>query len=139
PARKPHGDDLPELSGTAARTESEAARDSRSTPTDERECWRECEPERPRPGIAQADKRWLVRQRPNSGVRTAMMHGFSNAKVWTLALIASTVTVSVSAQQPAAPQQRAVVDQSVVGQAVPEPLPGTTMMNLTLEQAMQMA
>ena len=50
-----------------------------------------------------------------------MMHGFSNARVWTLALLASTVTVSASAQQPAAPQQRAVVDQYVVGQAVPEP------------------
>jgi len=68
-----------------------------------------------------------------------MMHGFNNAKVWALALVASTVAVSVSAQQPAVPQQTAVVDQYVVGQAVPEPLPGTTMMNLTLEQAMQMA
>jgi outer membrane protein len=76
---------------------------------------------------------------PNLGVRTAMMHGLRNPKVWTLAMLAGMVTVSVSAQQPAAPQQTAVSDPYVVGQAVPEPLPGTTMMNLTLEQAMQMA
>ncbi len=73
-----------------------------------------------------------------------MMHGFRNPKVWTLALIAGMVTVTVSAQQPpaqpaAAPQQTAVVDKYVVGQATPEPQPGTQMMNLTLEQAMQMA
>ncbi len=72
------------------------------------------------------------------------MHGFRNPKVWTLALIAGMVTVTVSAQQPpaqpaAAPQQTAVVDKYVVGQATPEPQPGTQMMNLTLEQAMQMA
>ncbi|MEO8483591.1 MAG: TolC family protein [Acidobacteriota bacterium] len=91
-----------------------------------------------------------------------MMHGFRNPKVWTLALIAGMVTVTLSAQQPpaaatipaagAAAQQppvspapipgvpqTAVVDKYVVGQATPEPQPGTQMMNLTLEQAMQMA
>jgi outer membrane protein TolC len=91
-----------------------------------------------------------------------MMHGFRNPKVWTLALVAGMVTATVSAQQappaatvPAAgaaaqqpapaPQpnaavpQTAVVDKYVVGQATPEPQPGTQLMNLTLEQAMQMA
>jgi outer membrane protein TolC len=84
-----------------------------------------------------------------------MMTFLRKPKVWALAAATSIITVSLSAQQPAvpaqqapvapaattpaAPAQTAVVDRYVVGQAVPEVTPGTTMMNLTLEQAMELA
>jgi outer membrane protein TolC len=84
--------------------------------------------------------------------------------VWTLVLTAGAVGAPLSAQQPPAPapaQQpapapttapagaaagatspaaaQAALNRYVVGQAVPTPAPGTTLMNLTLEQAMQIA
>jgi outer membrane protein len=99
-------------------------------------------------------QRWLAVETASRGVRTAMMHVVRNRNVWALGVMTSLVTVSLSAQQPATPpqqpataaqqsttppQQMAVSDQYVPGQAVPEVQPGTQMMNLTLEQAMEMA
>jgi outer membrane protein TolC len=68
-----------------------------------------------------------------------MMNVLRNPKVWALALAVGATPVMTSAQQPAAPALPAQVDQYVVGQAVPEVAPGTNMLNLTLEQAMEMA
>ncbi len=79
-----------------------------------------------------------------------MMISLRNPKVWALALGLGMMTAGLSAQQPAqapapAPEsqaggrQPAAPDRYVVGQAVPEATPGTELMNLTLEQAMDMA
>ena len=85
-----------------------------------------------------------------------MMNVLRNHKVWALALAAGVMTASASAQQsapaaPAAPQPPATTPAPatppaqtplppyVVGQAVPEVQTGTTMMSLTLDQAMEMA
>jgi outer membrane protein TolC len=79
-----------------------------------------------------------------------MMHGLRNPKFWALAMVAGLAASPVAAQQPPAtppaaqaPAPGAVpqadVDHYVVGQAVPEVQPGTKMLNLTLEQAMEMA
>jgi outer membrane protein TolC len=51
----------------------------------------------------------------------------------------TTTPVAPSAQAPAAPPANATVDHYVVGEAVPTARPGTTLLNLTLEQAMDMA
>jgi outer membrane protein len=58
-----------------------------------------------------------------------------------LALSAALVPTLASAQQVTAAGQQAAgeVDRYVVGQAVPEPLPGTTLLPLTLEEAMDIA
>jgi outer membrane protein TolC len=82
-----------------------------------------------------------------------MMHGLRNPKMWALAMVASLAAAPALAQQPpaappatppAAPAAPAAVpeqnvDHYVVGSAVPEVQPGTKMLNLTLEQAMEMA
>jgi outer membrane protein TolC len=78
-----------------------------------------------------------------------------NRKVWALAVSASLIPAMTSAQQPVTPtptqpvapqpaaaqpqQAPAPADRYVVGQATPEASPGTTLMPLTLEQAMDMA
>jgi outer membrane protein len=68
-----------------------------------------------------------------------MTQVFRNRKVWTLVVAASIGATSLAAQQPAAAPQAPAPDRYVVGTAVPELMPGTRMMNLTLEQAMQIA
>jgi outer membrane protein TolC len=90
-----------------------------------------------------------------------MMHGLRNPKFWALAMVAGLATAPAVAQQPpaappapppaapapaptpAAPAtaipNQGNVDHYEVGQAVPEVQPGTKMLNLTLEQAMEMA
>jgi outer membrane protein TolC len=88
-----------------------------------------------------------------------MRNPLRNRKVWALALAAAVTTGGVSAQQPAAPppapaQQPAApapqppaagpqipeaVDRYLVGSAVPEIAPGSDLLNLTLEQAMDIA
>ncbi|HVT48571.1 MAG TPA: TolC family protein [Vicinamibacterales bacterium] len=51
----------------------------------------------------------------------------------------TTTPAAPSAQAPAAPPANATVDHYVVGTAVPVARPGTTLLNLTLDQAMDMA
>jgi outer membrane protein TolC len=51
----------------------------------------------------------------------------------------TTAPATTAAQAPAAPPANATVDHYVVGEAVPTPRPGTTLLNLTLDQAMDMA
>lgn len=86
-----------------------------------------------------------------------MKHALRTRTVWACALVAGfAISHGASAQQPAAPapqpaapaapaspltagQQAPPADRYVVGQAVPQPEPGTTLMNLTLEQAMELA
>jgi outer membrane protein len=67
-----------------------------------------------------------------------MMQMSRKQTVWMVALGLSVLPTTLSAQQPAA-QAPATVDRYVVGQAVPELAPGTSMLSLTLEQAMDMA
>ena len=73
-----------------------------------------------------------------------------NRKVWALAISASLIPAMASAQQPVTPtptqpvapqpaaaqpqQAPPAADRYVVGQAIPEPTPGTTMMPLTLDR-----
>jgi outer membrane protein len=74
-----------------------------------------------------------------------MKNLFQNPQVWALALVAGMATTPAfaQAQQPATPAQQpgnvGTVDRYVVGSAIPEVAAGTKMMNLTLEQAMDMA
>jgi outer membrane protein TolC len=85
-----------------------------------------------------------------------MKHVVRNAKVWALVFAATGATsIGLAAQQPpppaappapapaaapAAPAQGTTpADRYVVGQAVPNPQPGTTLRNLSLEDAMQVA
>jgi outer membrane protein TolC len=87
-----------------------------------------------------------------------MMHGLRNPKFWALAIVAGLAAAPSAAQQlPAAPPPAAPapapapaapatavpnqgnVEHYEVGSAVPEVQPGTKMLNLTLEQAMEMA
>ena len=75
-----------------------------------------------------------------------MVRTLRNITLWTFA-VAIAAMAGVSAQQaaprrrlPAAtPQQAPTIDTYVVGQAKPPETPGTQMMDLTLEQAMQRA
>ncbi len=74
-----------------------------------------------------------------------MVRTLRNITLWTFA-VAITAMAGVSAQQAApaglpaaAPQQAPTIDTYVVGQAKPPETPGTQMMDLTLEQAMQRA
>ena len=74
-----------------------------------------------------------------------MVRTLRSITLWTFA-VAITAMAGVSAQQaapaglPAAtPQQAPTIDTYVVGQAKPPETPGTQMMDLTLEQAMQRA
>ena len=83
-----------------------------------------------------------------------MRNPLRNQKVWALALAAAAMTGGVSAQQPAppapgtaqppvapvtVPQVPEAVDVYVVGAAVPDVTPGVDLVNLTLEQAMDIA
>ena len=77
-----------------------------------------------------------------------MMHVLRTAKVWALVALVLGAGVPAGARQaqpaPAAqaaagPQGPAPVDRYVVGQALPPSEPGTTLLDLTLEQAMEMA
>ena len=70
-----------------------------------------------------------------------MTNPLRNRYILALAVMAM-VTAPLAAQQPAQAQQAGAqqpVDRYVVGQAVPDVDAGTTLMNLTLEQAIQMA
>lgn len=70
-----------------------------------------------------------------------MMNGWRGAKVWAMALTMTTAAAA-SAQQPAAPAtatQGAAQDRYVVGQARPPLTAGTQYMDVTLDQAMQIA
>jgi len=78
-----------------------------------------------------------------------MIHVLRTAKVWALVAAVLGLGLSVDAQQPptpapsaptaGVPQGPAPVDRYVVGQALPPSEPGTTLLNLTLEEAIDMA
>jgi outer membrane protein TolC len=71
-----------------------------------------------------------------------MMNVLRNRVVWAFTLTAgiSTGLAAQAAQQPAQqPQAPPAGDRYVVGQALPEITPGTTLVSLTLEDAMQLA
>lgn len=73
---------------------------------------------------------------------TAMMNVLRTAKVWGLGALVLSMGVPAMAQQgaaPAAATQSAQPDRYVVGQAMPPTQPGTTLISLTLDDAMAMA
>lgn len=64
-----------------------------------------------------------------------MMNLSRKLHVWALAVVAGFVSTPAAAQQ----ASQAPADRYVVGQATPDVQPGTKMLNLTLDQAMEMA
>lgn len=70
-----------------------------------------------------------------------MINAFRSARVWTLVLVATALAPGLSAQQQAnAPAGQAqTTDRYVVGQARPPIVEGTTITDITLDQAMAMA
>ncbi|MCC7044278.1 MAG: TolC family protein [Acidobacteria bacterium] len=70
-----------------------------------------------------------------------MMRILRNQKMWAFALGVALVPAQALAQQATAAGQQVgpAVDRYQVGQATPEPTPGSSMLPLTLEQAMDMA
>ena len=70
-----------------------------------------------------------------------MINAFRHTRVWTLALAATAMSASLSAQQQSntPPGQAQRTDPYVVGQARPPVVEGTNVVDLSLEQSMAMA